>query len=84
MIRLVRLRPFLLVASLFALTDAAKGAGQFTTVDYLGNRISLSRAYPDFDAYRDDPKNLPQEAIRKVESIMRRVPLILWRQLRLK
>jgi len=52
----------------------AHGAERFGAVDYLGNRIPLSRAYADFDEYKDDPKNLPMQSLRRIESIMRSTP----------
>lgn len=64
----------LIVAAILAQACVANGAERFSTVDYMGNRISLSRAYVDFDEYKDDPKNLPRQSIRRAESIMRSVP----------
>jgi hypothetical protein len=53
---------------------AAHGAQGFAVVEYLGNRIPLSRPYVDFDEYKNDPKNLPEQSIRRIESIMRSTP----------
>jgi hypothetical protein len=66
---------FILVASVVLMQClAAHGAERFFAVEYLGNRIPLSRPYADFDEYKDDPKNLPVQSIRRIESIMRSTP----------
>ncbi|WP_374582841.1 hypothetical protein [Pseudoduganella sp.] len=68
------LRHFLVATAILMQSLVANGAERFAVVDYLGNRIPLSRPYADFDEYKDDPKNLPAQSIRRVESIMRSTP----------
>ncbi|MRW92279.1 hypothetical protein GJ699_19985 [Duganella sp. FT80W] len=70
----MNIRYYLFASALFVQSLPAYGTERFATVDYLGVRIPLARAYHDFDEYKDDPHNLPQQSIRRVESIMRSAP----------
>ena len=43
-------------------------------VEYLGERIPLTKTYRDFYEYKNDPSNLTDASIRRVEVLMRRAP----------
>jgi hypothetical protein len=47
----------------------------FNTVTYRGETIPLSRTYADFNAYKDDPENLPSEQIARVASLVKAAPV---------
>lgn len=70
----LRIRHYLFVSAILAQSFTAHGAEQFASVDYLGARIQLTRAYADFEEYKDDPKNLSPQSIRRVEAMMRSAP----------
>lgn len=70
----LRIRHYFFVTAILAQSFAAHAAERFVFVDYLGVRIQLARAYADFEDYKDDPKNLSPESIRRVEAIMRSAP----------
>lgn len=65
---------FLVASAVLMQCPAARGAEQFGAVEYLGNRIPLTRQYANFDEYKDDPKKLSVQSIRRIESIMRSTP----------
>jgi len=69
----LRIRRYFFVLAILAQSFAANGAERFAYVDYLGARIQLTRAYADFEEYKDDPKNLCADSIRRVEAMMRSV-----------
>lgn len=70
----LRIRHFFFFSAILAQPFTAHGAERFASVDYLGARIQLTRAYADFGEYKDDPKSLSPQSIRRVETIMRSAP----------
>lgn len=76
MLRLSYLRamPVLLLLLGSPWTGAAFAqASALSYVEYQGQRIQLSRAYVDFDEYKEDVKNISRKQALQVEAIMRKV-----------
>jgi|SRR5471032_337348 len=70
----LRIQHYLFASAILAQSLAAHAAERFASVDYLGACIQLARAYADFEEYKDDPKNLSLQSIRRVEAMMRSAP----------
>jgi hypothetical protein len=45
------------------------------TIEYLGQTIKLSKAYDDFDVYKNDPNNLAPFEIPRVQKLVSETPL---------
>src|SRR5437868_12817338 len=45
------------------------------TVEYLGQTIQLSKPYPDFDEYKNDPNNLAASEIPRVQKLVSEAPV---------
>ncbi|HEU0224085.1 MAG TPA: hypothetical protein VFR29_01500 [Steroidobacteraceae bacterium] len=48
---------------------------EFNAIEYLGTTIPLNRMYADFDAYKDDPDNLPEDQIPRIAELVRSAPV---------
>lgn len=70
----LRAMPLLLLLLGSPWTGAAFAqASALSYVEYQGQRIQLSRAYVDFDEYKEDVKNISSKQALQVEAIMRKV-----------
>lgn len=46
------------------------GAGRTNTMEFRGQQFKLSKAYADYDDYKDDPNNLDTNELDRIEQIM--------------
>ena len=45
------------------------------TIDYQGQRIKLSRAFHDYDEYKNDPHNLAAAEVERVQQLVTNAPI---------
>jgi len=53
-----------------ALSGCASGPG-ISEVTYQGDTIPLAQRYPDFEAYKDDPENLPAGELDRIAGLVK-------------
>src|SRR5881392_2665125 len=82
------LLPFLLIAPFLAIryfvnyrvhifdpSNPSAGSEEDRTIQYQGQAIQLSRAYRDFDEYKNDPMNISPAETGRVQQLVSSAPI---------
>ena len=64
-----------MVPKMYAAAKATATLGKEDTVDYRGQRIQLSKAYADFDEYKNDPNNIAASETERVQQLVAGAPI---------
>jgi hypothetical protein len=60
--------------ALILVAGVAVACVPMSTVEYRGEEIKLSRWYPDYDVYKNDPGNLRASEVARVQALVRSAP----------
>jgi len=64
-----------MVPKMFAAAKATATLGKEDSVEYRGQRIQLSKAYADFDEYKNDPNNIAASETERVKQLVETAPI---------
>ena len=64
-----------MVPKMFSAAKEAGNTGKEDTIDYRGQRIQLSKAYGDFDEYKNDPNNIAASETARVQQLVETAPI---------
>jgi len=64
-----------MVPKMFAAAKATATLGKEDSVEYRRQRIQLSKAYADFDEYKNDPNNIAASETERVKQLVESAPI---------
>src|SRR4051812_46007284 len=64
-----------MVPKMYSAAKEAGNIGKQDTIDYRGQAIRLSRAYSDFDEYKNDPNNIAANETERVQQLVERATI---------
>ena len=64
-----------MVPKMYSAAKAPAALGKEDTVEYRGQRIQLSKAYADFDEYKNDPNNIAAGETERVQQLVETAPI---------
>jgi hypothetical protein len=64
-----------MVPKMYSAAKEAGNIGKEDSIDYRGQRIQLSRAYSDFDEYKNDPNNIAASETERVQQLVETAPI---------
>ena|SRR5258706_2279406 len=64
-----------MVPKMYSAAKATAALGKEDSVEYRGQRIQLSKAYADFDEYKNDPNNIAAGETERVKELVETAPI---------
>jgi len=64
-----------MVPKIYLAAKATAGKGGEDSIQYRGQTIQLSRAYADFDEYKNDPNNIAASETERVQQLVESAPI---------
>ena len=64
-----------MVPRMYSAAKEASKLGKEETIDYRGQTIRLSKAYSDFDEYKNDPNNIAASETERVQQLVETAPI---------
>jgi len=64
-----------MVPKMYSAAKATAGLGKDDTIQYRGQTIQLSKAYADFDEYKNDPDNIAASETERVKDLVASAPV---------
>ena len=64
-----------MVPKMYSAAEATAGKGSENSIQYRGQTIQLSKAYADFDEYKNDPNNIAAGETERVQQLVETAPI---------